>query len=530
MKSKGHNHLKIKELGEISVFLNHISPNPHQPRKLFDSKELQKLANSIKSHGLLQSIVIRKVGKEKYIIIAGERRYRAHILLGLQTIKARVIECSEEVAYELSLLENIQRKDISLLEEASAYEKLEKDYKYPRKEIGKIVGKSAASITNIMSILGESPRIREAAKNGELTLTYYVYLKQLPEGEKIKALSLIKEGMSHREFVKYVHKVCTAYKVADTLHLIDASQLLEMREGGIRTEKEEWKLPPDFKFFYIFLGDVDPSMFDYLPKVHLLVPAYGLMHDKHTIRTTLKNLINFRDKVDTLMIDSGGLPAIDRRDFRYFQHQKELLKFYEVVKPDICVSLDVPCYPHVFEKWGISKEDMLERTFKNAKEFLEWNPKWDVIKVFVTQGRRLEDHLYSLEQYKKLGVFKGVDNLGIAIGGQARSSGRLQVEIAKEVHSFVDAERKDIQFFHFFGVGSPQRIVNLYKCGFNSFDSSTPDKVSVLGIWVPSDGTQQRGLIDYRSPQVDKVRKAFNWVSHWVRLSRMFSDCGILEG
>ena len=143
-----------------SILVRDIEPNPHQPRKDFKDEALEALALSIEEHGLLQPIIIIRY-KDKYRLIAGERRLRAFKKLGLESIPALIRTAEEQTQMELALIENLQREDLNILEVATALYKLGNQFGLDNKQVGKRVGRSPSSVHNIVRLLG----LPEAAKN-----------------------------------------------------------------------------------------------------------------------------------------------------------------------------------------------------------------------------------------------------------------------------------------------------------------------------------------------------------------------------
>jgi ParB family chromosome partitioning protein len=136
---------KIRELA-----LSDIQPNPDQPRQLFDEASLQELAASIERHGLLQPITVKKGEGEQYVLVAGERRFRAHQLLGKSKIPALILASGN--SDELALIENIQREDLGPLEEAQALAKLMERHGYTQEALGKVIGKAQATVSNLLNL------------------------------------------------------------------------------------------------------------------------------------------------------------------------------------------------------------------------------------------------------------------------------------------------------------------------------------------------------------------------------------------
>lgn len=152
----------------LTVDLDKLKAREDQPRKNFDDDSLEELANSIKADGVIQPIVVRKVG-DKYEIIAGERRFRASKLAGLEKVPIVVKNVSDRKARELALVENIQREDLNPIEEAISLKTLMEEYKLTQQELSDIVGKSRSYIANNLRLLNLSDYIKEYLIRGELS-------------------------------------------------------------------------------------------------------------------------------------------------------------------------------------------------------------------------------------------------------------------------------------------------------------------------------------------------------------------------
>lgn len=152
----------------LTVDLDKLKAREDQPRKNFDDDSLEELANSIKADGVIQPIVVRKVG-DKYEIIAGERRFRASKLAGLEKVPIVVKNVSDRKARELALVENIQREDLNPIEEAISLKTLMEEYKLTQQELSDIVGKSRSYIANNLRLLNLSDYIKDYLIRGELS-------------------------------------------------------------------------------------------------------------------------------------------------------------------------------------------------------------------------------------------------------------------------------------------------------------------------------------------------------------------------
>ena len=174
-----------------------VEPNPDQPRREFDEVELQALADSISVHGVIQPITVREMPNGYYQIIAGERRWRASRLAGLSDVPVVVIEADDRKAMELALIENLQRQDLNVVEEALGYQTLIEEYKLTQEEAAERVGKSRPAVANTLRLLTLCPEVLEMLKEGQLTAGHARAIlslkgdkKQLEAAKKIIALAL----------------------------------------------------------------------------------------------------------------------------------------------------------------------------------------------------------------------------------------------------------------------------------------------------------------------------------------------------
>ncbi|MDD4547248.1 MAG: ParB/RepB/Spo0J family partition protein [Bacilli bacterium] len=168
----------------IEINLNELRPNPYQPRKVFDENAIDELASSIKEHGVFQPIIIKKTIKG-YEIIAGERRVRASKKAGLETIPAIVRNFNDVQMMEIALLENLQRENLSAIEEANAYQQMLDKLNLTHEELSKKVGKSRSHITNILGLLRLPQEVQDMIVNSQLTMGHARILSKLDNQTQI---------------------------------------------------------------------------------------------------------------------------------------------------------------------------------------------------------------------------------------------------------------------------------------------------------------------------------------------------------
>ncbi len=191
-----------------NLHLKSIQPNPYQPRKIFDDEAIQELCDSIKEHGILQPIIVRKKGT-LYEIVAGERRFRAAKLAGLDEIPAIVRDLTDEETMELAILENLQREDLTPIEEAEAYSKLMGNLKFTQEQLALRLGKSRSHIANHIRLLGLPEKVRDMVTDGRLSMGHGRTLLGLRKKTQIipTADRVMKEGLNVRQLERLVQKL-----------------------------------------------------------------------------------------------------------------------------------------------------------------------------------------------------------------------------------------------------------------------------------------------------------------------------------
>lgn len=218
------------EDGKILVSLNKIKNDNNQPRKAFDSDKIAELTESIKTHGIIQPLILRKSEDDCYVIVAGERRWRAAKMAGLKEVPAIIMDLSEKDVLEISLIENIQRQDLNPIEEALAYRKLLNEFKLTQEDLSKRIGKSRTAITNTMRLLNLDSRVQQYIIEGIITEGHGRALLSIKDEELQYELSqkIIDENLSVRELERLVKKIAEA-------------------EGKAKEEKSNNELNPYYK-------------------------------------------------------------------------------------------------------------------------------------------------------------------------------------------------------------------------------------------------------------------------------------------
>ena len=194
--------------GAVMLRISELEPNREQPRKDFDEKAMAELADSISQHGVLQPLLVRPIFGGGYQIVAGERRWRAARMAGLSEVPAMVREMNDGEVMELALIENLQREDLTPLEEARGYQTLLEKYELTQEEVAKTVGKSRPAVTNAMRLLGLPQEIQDMVERGELSAGHGRALLAFADEELMVAVArkAAAEGLSVRQLEKLAKK------------------------------------------------------------------------------------------------------------------------------------------------------------------------------------------------------------------------------------------------------------------------------------------------------------------------------------
>ena len=186
--------------GIKTLRVSQMEPKGNQPRKYFDTEALAQLAESISAHGVLQPILVRDIGDDRYQIIAGERRWRASKMAGLSEVPVILLDSTEQEAAQIALIENIQREDLNPLEEAAAYRALAEEFHLTQEEISSQIGKSRSAIANSLRLLDLPEALRAFVVSGELSAGHARALLGLRDSEEMEILGkiVVEKGLSVR--------------------------------------------------------------------------------------------------------------------------------------------------------------------------------------------------------------------------------------------------------------------------------------------------------------------------------------------
>jgi ParB family chromosome partitioning protein len=217
----------------LYIPIGNIRPNPNQPRKHFSEEQLRELAASIEKNGVLQPIMVRKTASNFFEIVAGERRWRAANIANIGEIPAIVREFTDKQAFEIGLIENLQRENLSPIEEASGYKKLTIDFGYTQEDIAKLVNKSRSYIGNMLRLLTLPDELQNMVDNGDISYTIARTLVG-SENPLKEAKEIIKREMNVRQVEKIKRKAPVQEK--DEAIEAELESLKEALQGRLETD------------------------------------------------------------------------------------------------------------------------------------------------------------------------------------------------------------------------------------------------------------------------------------------------------
>ena len=227
---------KVAVSGGVSeIAIDKVKPNPNQPRKNFDEEALNELAASIKLHGIVQPIVVNDMGDGSYMIIAGERRWRAANICGLKTVPAVVRKYTDKQVKEISIIENLQREDLNPVEAAKAIKELMDEYGLTQETVADRIGKSRSSVANTLRLLTLYPDVLKLVEEGKLSAGHARCLVVIEDkNQQIKLAQLVvNKSISVRELEKAVKNLENPQR----RHIIMPEQSLELKELIIQMQK-----------------------------------------------------------------------------------------------------------------------------------------------------------------------------------------------------------------------------------------------------------------------------------------------------
>lgn len=234
--------LQSQEGGSVSLPLAQVEPGLKQPRKRFDEETLADLADSIRTHGIIQPLTVRRLSSGYYQIIAGERRWRAAKLAGLSEVPAVIIEADDRKVMELGLIENLQREDLNPMEEAMGYRTLMEEYGLTQEETAQRVGKSRPAVANALRLIALPDAIRHLVEEGQLSAGHARALLSISSStlQKKLAQKIIAEGLSVRQTEALAKRFAREEAQGETAYAAPPDPMKLYRDAAAKDLTTRW--------------------------------------------------------------------------------------------------------------------------------------------------------------------------------------------------------------------------------------------------------------------------------------------------
>jgi len=278
-----------RSVGVKSIALDRIEPNPNQPRTIFDEAALEELASSIREHGVLQPILVRPLGENRYQLVAGERRWRASKLAGLTMLHALVEEIDDDTALEIAIIENLQREDLSPLEEATMYDRMIHEHGYSIRKLADKLGKDKGYLENRLRLADAPEEIRELVSLRKDTLSHAYELLKVDDPKKRRRLAG-QVAAGELSLVKLREKIegrRPRVVVDDGMPLADAIEDRMDTNGSVAPDEPEWASP----------GRIQPALGD-----------DSLVSARHQLSDAVEDLVSVLRAPDVVR----GISEVDR--------------------------------------------------------------------------------------------------------------------------------------------------------------------------------------------------------------------------
>ena len=509
-----------------------LNPMKDQPRLEMDEDKVWGLMSTFEEKGFRGAIVIWYPRPDYPEIISGHRSWVAFCRVGGKNDwKAPwdKIPCApfhdidEGKAYELAILYNEKREDLTLFELAVSWDRLIKQYKYEPKQIAADFETSAPTVYNTISILKEPDIILRAVKAGKLKLPDVLGLRRINDVNKRKKIAqdLIDGKVAKSQLPSLAAQLNRQAAVLALIPELEGD--LEETDAVAVKTRMQIHIPEDFTLYFTFAASTR-IQWETLPQRNILVSGYHVLH-RTGKQAMVVDMIKKRDLMDNLMIDSAAIVAMNRGDVSWFDQQPALVEFANAVNADVVSHLDVLCKTHLLQKCKLTIAEAQKITIRNALEMMDLKTK--ARKCYVLQGHEAEEYNVCVKAYNELGILDDNRNIiGVgSVAGERRGTTLDRYKyVAERVHDINPALE-----MHAFGIGSPSTLVNLYKINVRRVDNATPAVLTRVNKWIDSrtgEPAKDVRLCDDRNAAMFQSQLLFNYASYYLGLSNEFKRQG----
>jgi len=505
-----------------------LHPMANQPRLSMDMEKVKGLADTFREKGFKGAITIWFPRADYAEIISGHRSHCAFLLVAEERSFAPPwdrIACApfydidEGQAYELAVLYNEKREDLTLFELAVSWERLMSRYGYSADQVARSFETSSSTVYNTISVLKEDEFILGAVKRGELMLPDVLGLRRIKDqAERVKLAKLLVSGeIAKSDLPKIAMQLNRRTAILAMLPELEG----DLDNGELLAPKTRLKLnvPDDFTLYFTFAASTR-IQWELLPQRNILVSGYHVLH-RGGKQAMVVDMIKKRDLMDSLMIDSAAIVAMSRGDTDWFSRQPELVEFANAVDADVVAHLDVLCKIGLLEKCKMTVKEAQAITIKNAEQMLDLKTK--ARKCFVLQGHEAEEYGECIKAFREMGIFENSQHI-IGVGSQAGE--RRNTTLSR--YQFICRRVREINpsiGIHAFGIGSPWTLVKLYREGVTQADNQTPHVLTRINQWIDANtGEPAKGvrICDERVVAMYNAQLLYNYAAYYLGLSNEF--------
>jgi len=496
----------------LKVPIDSIFPNDFNPNEL-DEAKFKSLVDNISKNGQQYPIIINSDG----MIIDGEQRWKALKRLGFKEVEVEVRDLDRIGCMTLNYQLNKDRGTLNPFKEAEMFKEL-LDKGYSTRKLASLFNVDHSHIVHRISLLNITPDLRSGDTCHQLTPSHWELISPLnPSTQRRLVKEIIESNLSVRE----TERITKFYKTLDMIPIEYRSllqQIRKIRRGTTPHKPDIWFIPNDFTFFFVceYL-DMTKGHWNLFPVKNFLISAYHFLH-KGTLRFALAkrdllSVIAFRDEIENLLLDSGMIAALRRKDLDYLRRAKDIINLAEIIRADIIVHLDVNMEPTFLRENSLSPKVAMEYTIRNAEILL--NENCSSRKCFVIQGWTLDQYNECIEKFDDMGILDENHWIGIGTTCMRRPPDLYQVydfclkkiqEINPKIH------------VHAFGIAKPEWIVSLYKIGVRSSDSATPDLACAFNQFITDKGEKVR-IFKERTREMYASQVIYNYWAFFLLLN-----------
>jgi len=504
---------------KMRVPIDSVFPNDFNPNEL-DETLYKSLVDNLSKKGQQYPIIINPNG----MIIDGENRWKAMKQLGFKEIDVEIRDLDRIQSMILNYRLNRERGHLNPFKEAKMFKELV-DSGLSYSQIANYLGIDKDQVYSRLTLLKVDETSTRVDGVTKLSPSHWELVATLKPQTQIKFVrEIVDKDLSVRES----EKIVKFYRTLDSIPTEYRNLLQEVRKirrGTTPHKPDLWNIPEDFTFFFFseYLNMTE-GHWDLFPVRNFILSAYHYLH-KGTLRFTfakgdLLSVVSSREEIENLILDSGMIGALRRKDLNYLHRSMDIITLAEIIRADVVVHLDVNMEPVFLRENNLTPKEAMKHTINNAEILL--NENFSGKKCFVVQGWTLEQYDECIKQFNDMGIFDEEHWIGIGTTCMRRPPTLYRVYdfCVKRIH-----EINPRIHVHAFGIAKPEWIVNLYRMGVKSSDSATPDLACAFNQLIIGEDKKIRGF-KQRTRKMYASQVIYNYWVYYILLNDEFKKKG----